>query len=71
MIVLDVMLPDADGIKFCEELQKEGNFRILFLSALGTAESTLRAMKAGGYGYVSKPYLMQTLLQKIEESLNA
>ncbi len=70
LIVLDIMLPDADGIELCRELCRENSFKVLFLSALGTAESTLSAIKAGGYDYVSKPYLMESFIGKVKNVLS-
>lgn len=69
LIVLDIMLPDADGIELCKELNRENSFKVIFLSAIGTEESTLNAIKAGGYDYVSKPYLMENLIGKIKYAL--
>ena len=69
LIVLDISLPDADGIDLCSELCAKQDFKILFLSAIGTEESMLAAIKAGGYDYVAKPYLMETLLRKISDVL--
>lgn len=71
LIVLDIMLPDGDGIELCRELNREKSFKVLFLSALGTSESTINAIKAGGYDYVMKPYLMKTLIEKINNLLKS
>lgn len=69
LILLDVMLPDGNGIDLCRELSREKEFNIIFLSALGTKEDVLNGLRAGGYDYISKPYIMEELLLRIKAIL--
>lgn len=69
LIIMDVMLPDGNGVELCRELKKERNFSIIFLSALGTKNDVLDGLRAGGYDYISKPYLMEELLLRIKAVL--
>ena len=68
LIILDILLPDGNGLTYCEELRGNG-IRILFLSALNTKENVLAGLRAGGDDYISKPYDMDELLLRVETLL--
>lgn len=72
LILLDVMLPDIDGIEVCELLRKQGQFSetfILFLSARGEDYSQVAGYRAGGDDYIVKPIRMKVLIHKIKALL--
>lgn len=69
LIILDIMLPDGNGLELCRTLKKERDFSIIFLSALGTKADVLEGLRAGGYDYLAKPYLMEELLLRIKAVL--
>lgn len=66
LIILDILLPDGNGLDYCEELRKKQNTPVLFLSALGTSTDILFGLRAGGEDYISKPYDLDILLAKVE-----
>ena len=65
LIVLDIMLPDGDGITFCKELRRESKTPVLFLTALGQKDERLEGLRAGGDDYLSKPYDIDELIVRI------
>ncbi|MEA4890110.1 MAG: response regulator transcription factor [Clostridiaceae bacterium] len=69
LIILDILLPDGNGLSYCEELRGNSGIRILFLSALNTRENILAGLRAGGDDYISKPYDMDELLLRVEALL--
>lgn len=69
LIMLDILLPDGNGIVLCEELRCENSIRILFLSALGTKADVLSGLRAGGDDYIAKPYDMDELILRVEALL--
>jgi DNA-binding response OmpR family regulator len=69
LIILDILLPDGNGLSYCEELRGKSGIRILFLSALNTREDVLAGLRAGGDDYISKPYDMDELLLRVEALL--
>lgn len=70
-IVLDIMLPDGDGLDFMRELRGSVNagVPVLLLTGLTTQEDILRGLKSGGDDYLTKPYDFEILLARIEALL--
>lgn len=69
LVVLDIMLPDGDGVKLCRELKEQYHTPILFLSALGESRDVVEGLRAGGDDYLSKPYDLEVLAARIEARL--
>ena len=68
IILLDVMMPQMDGIEACieiREIEKLSNTRIIFLSARGEDFTQIAAFDAGADDYISKPVKPKILLKKI------
>ncbi len=73
VILLDVMMPDVDGIEVCETLRQNSELKntlIIFLSARGEDYSQVAGYKAGADDYVVKPVRVKILKHKIEVLLN-
>src|SRR5687767_14221530 len=69
VILLDVMLPDTDGISVCEALSKKPAFKntlILFLSARGDDYSQVAGYNAGADDYIVKPIRIKILMHKVK-----
>lgn len=71
LIVLDVMLPDADGLALCGQIKADYDIPILFLSALGENAQIIDGLRAGGDDYLPKPYDIGVLLARVEARLRA
>jgi len=70
LIVLDILLPDGNGLDYCRRLRNTGKgVRILFISALNTHADIINGLKAGGDDYLAKPYLTEELLLRIQALL--
>lgn len=70
LIVLDILLPDGNGLDYCRTLREQNDGgRILFLSALNTHEDVINGLRAGGDDYLAKPYLTDELLLRIKALL--
>ena len=66
VIVMDVGLPDGDGVALCREWRASGENRpILFLTAKGEEFDVVRGLDSGGDDYVTKPFRMQELLSRV------
>ena len=68
-IVLDIMLPDGDGLEFLQELRKTSNVPVLMLTAMGTSHDIIRGLEAGGDDYLTKPYDLAVFLMRVEALL--
>ncbi len=71
LIVLDIMLPDADGLALCRQIKARYDIPILFLSALGENAQIIEGLRAGGDDYLPKPYDIGVLLARIEARLRS
>lgn len=71
LIVLDVMLPDGNGVALCEQIKQKYEVPILFLSALGENEDIIAALRAGGDDYLPKPYDINVLIARVEARLRS
>ena len=72
LIVLDVMMPNMDGIEACRLLRKDPRFNetiIMFLTARGEDYSHLAAFDAGADDYVTKPIKPRVLVSKVKALL--
>ncbi|RXM47198.1 response regulator transcription factor [Flavobacterium sp. YO12] len=57
VVILDVMLPDINGIEICRRLRASKNFvPVLLLTALGTSENIVTGLNAGADDYLVKPF---------------
>ena len=66
LIVLDVGLPDGDGVPLCQQWRSIGVATpILFLTAKDEEFDVVRGLDAGGNDYVAKPFRMMELLSRI------
>ena len=72
VIVLDVGLPDGDGVALCREWRAAGDGRpILFLTARDEEFDVVRGLDSGGNDYVTKPFRMQELLSRVRVLLRS
>ena len=70
LIVLDVGLPDGDGVSLCQQWRSAGvAVPILFLTAKDEEFDAVRGLDAGGNDYVTKPFRMMELLSRIRALL--
>lgn len=65
IILLDIMLPDANGMDLCYDLRKITYCPILFISCLDSEATIIRALQLGGDDYLVKPFSGEMLLTKI------
>jgi len=69
LILLDLMLPEVDGLDVCRELRKTSNVPIIMLTARGEEIDRVVGLELGADDYVSKPFSIRELLSRIKAVL--
>ncbi|AHG87878.1 response regulator receiver [Gemmatirosa kalamazoonensis] len=70
LIILDLMLPDADGFRVLRALRSAGDATpVLVLTALGDEADKVRGLRVGADDYVTKPFGLMELLARVEALL--
>lgn len=69
LVILDLNLPDFDGVAIAERLQGVSDTRILMLTARGDVQSRVDGLYAGASDYMTKPFAIQELLARIHVRL--
>ena len=68
LIILDVMLPELDGIAVCESIRLQGlNLPILILSAKNSSSDRVLGLKKGADDYLTKPFNLEELLLRVNK----
>ncbi|HZV72736.1 MAG TPA: response regulator transcription factor [Conexibacter sp.] len=67
--IVDLVLPDGDGVEVCEQLRSWSQMPILVLSAVGDEEQKVRALEAGADDYVTKPFGARELVARLGAAL--
>ena len=72
LIILDIMMPEMDGVEVCRQLRSKPNFDntiITFLTARGEDYSQIAAFDVGGDDYITKPIRPRVLVSRIKALL--
>lgn len=67
--MLDLHLPDGDGLDLAEEIRRDERMAVLILSARADVESRVAGLYAGASDYVTKPFSVQELLARVHVRL--
>lgn len=73
LILLDIMMPEMDGYEVCRRLKDDSESRdipIIFLTAKTDQEDQIRAFKAGGVDFVTRPFQLPIVLARVRLHLN-
>lgn len=64
-LVLDLVLPDGQGVELCQEVRRWSRLPIVVLSAVGDEREKVRALDAGADDYITKPFGTDELLARL------
>jgi two-component system KDP operon response regulator KdpE len=67
--IIDLVLPDQDGVEVTRRLREWSQMPILVLSAIGEETEKVRALEAGADDYVTKPFASRELIARLEATL--
>lgn len=65
LFLLDINLPDGNGLKLCQKIRETSEIPVLFLTANDTEEDMLDGFSAGCDDYISKPFPLEVLRRKV------
>lgn len=66
IVLLDLMLPDLDGMEVCTLIRKRSNTPIMILSMKSEVSERVQALKAGADDYMCKPFSMHEMVARVE-----
>lgn len=69
LLILDVMLPEVNGLEICAEVRKKSLVPILILSAKGSTSDRIQGLKLGANDYLAKPFDLEELLLRVNNLL--
>lgn len=69
LVILDIMMPGISGLRTCEEIRKQSNVPVLFLTAKAQESDKLIGLMAGGDDYLTKPFSYAELLGRVKALL--
>jgi DNA-binding response OmpR family regulator len=69
LVILDLMLPDIDGLEVCRQIRAVSTVPILILTARAAVEERVEGLKLGADDYIVKPFSMEELLARIDAHL--
>src|SRR3984957_11546046 len=69
-LILDMQLPDTNGLDLQRQLSGEDGPAIVFITGYGDIPSSVRAMKAGAIDFLPKPFAREQLLRAVTEALD-
>ncbi len=63
--IVDLVLPDGDGVEVCRELRSWSQMPLIVLSAIGEEERMVAALEAGADDYITKPFSPRELIARL------
>lgn len=66
MILLDIMMPDMDGLTLCQQIREKVFCPIIFLSAKISEKDKIYGLAVGGDDYIEKPFSIKELEARVE-----
>jgi two-component system KDP operon response regulator KdpE len=67
--IIDLLLPDGDGVELCRRLREWTQMPVILLSAVGEEDAKVRALAAGADDYITKPFGPRELVARLEANL--
>jgi two-component system KDP operon response regulator KdpE len=69
IVLLDLMLPDADGMELCRQIRERSPVAVIVVSARGGERDKVTALNMGADDYMTKPFSVEELLARITANL--
>ncbi|MGT2865820.1 response regulator transcription factor [Streptococcus fryi] len=69
LIILDVMMPNIDGLQLCRQIRNKVTVPIIFVSARDSEDDIISGLNLGGDDYITKPFSLKQLTAKVSAHL--
>jgi DNA-binding response OmpR family regulator len=69
LVILDLMMPEMDGLEVCKEIRKDNSVPILILTARGKESDIVVGLEVGADDYLTKPFSLRELVARIKATL--
>ncbi len=69
LMLLDLQMPEMDGMEVLRKLGNHCRFAVVIITAFGTRDRAVEAIRAGAFDFVTKPFLPEDLDQVIKKAL--
>ena len=69
LVILDIILPDGDGMQLCKSIKKTSNIPIIFLTAKDRESDIVKGLEIGADDYIVKPFRIGELVARINNAL--
>jgi two-component system KDP operon response regulator KdpE len=69
IVLLDLMLPEADGFELCRQIRERSSVAVIVVSARGGERDKVTALNVGADDYLTKPFSIEELLARITATL--
>lgn len=66
LVLLDIMMPNMDGLEVCKRIRDQLNCPIIFVSAKSRTLDTLLGLEIGADDYITKPFVVEELVAKVK-----
>lgn len=71
LVILDLRIGEDDGLEILRKIKAEhSNVAVIMMTAFGSIDSTVEAMRAGAYTYVTKPFRTEEMLLHVDQALH-
>ncbi len=72
LVLLDLKLPDINGIELLKRLRElDRNLPVLLITAYGSIDTAIQAIRLGAYDYITKPFDLETIVLSVNNALEA
>lgn len=70
LVISDIKMPQMDGIEFLRQMRTKGyDIPVIFITAYGSFDSAVEALRLGAYDYITKPFEPETVIHTIQRAL--
>lgn len=69
LLLLDVLVPDGDGVEFCRAVRAKSDKPVIFLTSCSDEADIIRGLDCGGDDYITKPFRLRELLSRVRANL--